>query len=117
MIFRNPRALAFLLLAIGTGLVGYHGEKWYRLPHWSEGEIAQSVELNLQIDLARRGPHLQPTGERLEALRRSIRQEVEAEIRREREEPERWIGLGLVLLVLGSGQLVYALTHRPNPPG
>lgn len=112
MLFRNPRGLGFLLLAIGLGLIAYYGEQWYRLPTWSEGEIEQSVELNLQMDLARRGPHLQPAGERLEQLRRSIRQEVESEIRRDREGLEKWMGLGLVLLVLGAGQLVYARTHR-----
>jgi hypothetical protein len=113
MLFRNPRALAFLLLSAGIGLVGWYGQQWYVLPEWSEGEIEQSVELNLQIDLARRGPHLQPTGERLEALRQAVRAEVEAEIRREREDLERWIGLGFVLLVLGVGQLVFVLSRKP----
>jgi hypothetical protein len=104
MLFRNPKALAFLMFAVGIGLLGYFGEQWYRLPKWSEAEIEQSVELNLAIDLNRMGPHLRPTGEKLERLRGIIRAEVEGEIRREREQLERWMGAGLLLLVLGAGQ-------------
>ena len=106
MLLRNPRAFAFLLAAIGIGLLAYYGEQRWRLPQWSEAEIEQSVELNLALELQRRGPHLQPTGERLEQLRATLRGEVEAEIRRERGEVERWIGLGLLLVVLGAGQWV-----------
>lgn len=112
MIFRNPRAMAFVLIAFGLGLTAWYGEQWYRLPQWSEAEIAQSVELNLSLDLQRLGPHLQPTGERLAELRGRVRAEVEAEIGRERHEIERWLGLGLVLIVLGAGQLVFSLTQR-----
>jgi uncharacterized protein HemX len=104
MLPRNPRAFGLVLAAIGLGVVLWYGEQRARLPQWSEAEIAQSVELNLQLDLQRRGPHLQPSEERLEALRRTLRAEVEAEIRREREQLDRWIGAGLLLLVFGAGQ-------------
>ena len=103
MLFRNPRFFAFLLVAIGLGLLGYYGEQRWRLPKWSDAEIAQSVELNLALDLQHRGPHLQPSGEKLEELRATIRAEVEAEIRRERETPERWMGVGAILCMLGAG--------------
>ena len=104
MLLRNPRAFAFVLAAVGVGLVAWYGEQRWRLPAWSEAEVEQSVELNLALELQRRGPHLQPAGARLEQLRRDLRAEVEAEIRRERAEPERWIGLGLLLIVLAAGQ-------------
>lgn len=104
MLLRNPRAFAFLLAAIGVGLVTYHGEQRWNLPQWSEGEILQSVELNLALELQRRGPLLQPAPERLDELRRTLRAEIEGEIRRDRQALERWIGLGLVLVVLGLGQ-------------
>ena len=103
MLLRNPRALAFLLAALGLGVAAWYGEQRWRLPAWSEAEIEQSVELNLAVELQRRGPHLQPAPERLEHLRQTLRTEVEAEIRREREQLERWIGFGLVLTVLGLG--------------
>jgi hypothetical protein len=112
MLLRNPRAFAFVLLAAGLGLLGWYGDQWYRLPQWSEAEIEQSVELNLSLDLQRRGPHLQPTGDKLDALRTAIRAEVQGEILRDRQEIERWLGLGLVLCVLGTGQLVFSLSRR-----
>lgn len=112
MLFRNPRAMAFTLIAFGIGLCAYYGEQWYRLPQWSEADIEQSVELNFQLDLQRLGPHLRPSEEKRAELRRMIRLEVEAEIRRERETLERWMGLGAVLCVLGAGQLVFALGMR-----
>lgn len=105
---RNPRLFAFLLISVGAVVAGWYGERLWRLPAWSEAEIEQSVELNLALDLNRRGPHLQPDQARLDALRASIRAEVEAEVRREREELERWMALGLVLVVLGAGQFVFS---------
>ena len=115
MLFRNPRLLAFLLVAAGIGFAGYYGEQRWRLPAWSEAEIEQSVELNLAVELQRRGPHLQPAPERLEQLRRSLRAEVEAEIRHDREQLERWIGLGLVLTVLGLGLWAREALARLTP--
>ena len=117
MLLRNPLFFAFLLVAAGLGLLGYYGEQRYRLPEWSEAEIEQSVDLNLALELQRRGPHLQPTGERLEALRHTLRAEVEAEIRQDRRELERWIGLGALLVVFGLGQwIVMTVSKRPVGP-
>lgn len=114
MLFRNPQALPFLLVGIGLGLLGYYGEDWYRLPAWTEQDIEESVELNLAIDLQRMGPHLRPEGEKLERLREMVRAEVKGEIAGERRRLERWMGLGLILTVLGAGQLV-RLALRPRP--
>jgi hypothetical protein len=115
MLQRNSRAFAFLMAAIGVGLVAYYGEQRWRMPEWSEAEIAQSVELNLAVELQRRGPHLQPAGERLETLRRTLRAEVEAAIRRDRQALDRWIGCGGLLIVFGLSQwLVDALKRRPS---
>lgn len=116
MLLRNPRAFAATLAAIGVGLVAWYGDQWWRLPEWSEAEIEQSVELNLAIELQRRGPHLQPTGERLDELRRTLRAEVEAEIRRDRAGPERGLGIGLLLIVLGGGQWLAGVLQRRTPP-
>lgn len=116
MLLRNPRAFAFLLIAVGVGLVAWYGEQRWRLPEWNETEIEQSVELNLALELQRRGPHLQPSGERLDHLRSTLRAEIEAEIRRDRAEPERWIGLGLLLIVVGAGHwFADAMRRRPPP--
>jgi hypothetical protein len=115
MLFRNPNLLAFLLAAVGFGLAAFYGEQLWRLPAWSEAEIAQSVELNLELEKQHRGPHLQPDGARLEQLRATLRAEVEAEIRRDRQELERWIGLGMVMMVLGLGQWLRSRIDPPRP--
>ncbi|MES0874615.1 hypothetical protein [Sinimarinibacterium thermocellulolyticum] len=98
------RSLTALLLSIGLGLTIYYGHEWWRLPEYSDADIDASVELNLHMELQRRGPHLQPDAENLERLRRLIRAEVQAEIRRERETIQRRFGIGLIALVLGLGQ-------------
>ncbi len=103
MLFRDPRVLAFVLVATGIGLLGWYGQQWYELPQWSPAEIEQSVELNLALELKQRGPLLQPTAERLEQLRSMIRAEVEGRIRRERRDLERWMAAGLTLILLGTG--------------
>lgn len=104
----RPRfaSLPALMLALGLGLVSYYGIEWYELPEYSEAEIEASTELNLQLDLQRRGPHLQPDAARLEALRKTVRAEVETEIRKERETVQLRFGVGLIALVVGLGHLL-----------
>jgi len=110
--FRDPRALAFVLLASGIGVLGWFGPQWYQRPKWSRAEIDQSVELNLAIELKQRGPLLQPTGDRLEQLRSLIRTEVEGQIRRERREVERWLGAGFLLSLFGVSAWLRARAAR-----
>lgn len=116
MLFRNPLLFAFALAAIGLGLIAWYGEQLWRLPAWTESEIDQSVELNLALELQRRGPHLQPQGEKLDTLRQTLRAEVEAEIRGERRKLERWIGFGALLLVFGLGQWATGALKRRTTP-
>ncbi len=101
MLTRNPRIFSALAVSVGIGLCGYYGLQWYELPKWSEAEIEQSVQLNLQMDLQRMGPLLQPKNERLEELRRLVRAEVETEIRNERIAVQRGLLAGFVALALG----------------
>src|SRR6476659_9511235 len=103
MPFRDPRVLAFVLIAIGGWLVIWYGEQWYSLPRPSPTDIEDTVDLRLETELKQRGPLLQPTPERLQQLRGTIHAEVEGQIGRERRDLERWIGGGLVLTVLGLG--------------
>jgi hypothetical protein len=99
------RSLTALLLSIGLGLTIYYGQQWWQLPEYNDADIGASVELNLHLELQQRGPHLQPDAAGIERLREMIRQEVETEIRREREKIQLRFGIGLIALVLGGGQL------------
>ncbi|HEY0973338.1 MAG TPA: hypothetical protein VGE57_02450 [Solimonas sp.] len=98
--------LTYLALAIGVGLTAYYGQAWYELQDYSEADIEASTELNLRMDLQRRGPHLQPDADKLEQLRTQVRAEVEGEINRERETIQSRFAIGLIALVVGLGQLL-----------
>jgi hypothetical protein len=107
----RPRVNLFHIVAVaGLSLSGYYGYAWTQLPTYSEAEIEESVELNLAIDLSRRGHHLQPDAAGLERLREQVRAEVSADITRARDTVQRRFGIGLLLLVVGGGRL---LTQRP----
>ncbi len=113
---RRPliNSLPSVLLVVGVGLCGYYGLAWYQLPVYNEADLVASTELNLQIDLQRRGQNLQPDAEGLERMRSQVRAEVEAEIGRERETIERRFGIGLIALVVGIGHVVFGrMTRRP----
>ena len=108
--------LVFLLAAGGFGLCGYAGLQWYELPRYSEEEIKASTELNLQLDLARKGGTAQSSSEQLEKLRQQERAEIEMEIRSGKEQVITWLAIGLALLVLCGGQMVMSrlLPRRPS---
>lgn len=110
MLSRNPKIFSALAISVGIGLCGYYGLQWYELPRWSEAELAQSVELNLTLDLKRMGPLLQPRAERLEALRQIVRSEVETEIHSELRGIQRGLVAGFVAFVLG-----FAFSGRTRP--
>ena len=99
--------LSFLLLAGGIGLCGYGGLQWYELPHYSEGDLKASTELNLQLDLARQGVRTSPPAEQLEKLRGQVRTEIEEEINPGKERSMSWLAVGLAMLVVATGQLVF----------
>lgn len=110
-----PRPMSTIpafMIALGLGLIGYYGIEWYQLPKYSPSDIDVSAELNLRLDLQRRGPHLQPQGEELERLRRMVHAEVEGEIRQEQQQVQTRFGIGLVSLIFGIGQFMFAAMLR-----
>jgi len=115
MLSRDPKTLAIILIAAGIGLCLWFGEEWYSLPQWSEAEIQQSADLNVAMDVQRMSPQLAPTGERLEQLRRTVRAEVASEIKREHEKPLRWVAGGLMLIVAGLSNLLFATLVARKP--
>lgn len=108
MLRRPGLSLTALIAAIGIGLTAYYGEAWWKLPVYTEADIEASTELNLALDLERRGPHLQPDAENLERLREQVRAEVEADIRQQRETVQLRFGIGLMCLVVALGQALSA---------
>jgi hypothetical protein len=104
---RRPfTSLPWILIATGIGVAGWYGQKWYEAPRYSEAEIDASVELNLAIDLQRRGPALQPDEAGLARMRRDERDEVTADVDAERRNDEAGVGAGLIMIVAGLGNLV-----------
>lgn len=105
----KPRfaALPAMLFAVGLGLTFYYGDLWWRLPAYSAAEIEQSAELNLMLDLHRRGSAATQAMDEsaLAALREQMRAEVTTEITRERRELQRGFATGVVLALLGLVQL------------
>lgn len=106
MPFRDPRMISALLFAAGLGMAMWYGVAWYEIPAWSQAEIEQSVELNLAMDLSRRGALRQPDVEALARLRAQVRAEVEAEIDRERRAVQAPFAIGLLLSVATFGHLL-----------
>jgi hypothetical protein len=102
---RSPRTFTALLLSLGVGLCSYYGYEWWQLPEYSEADIETSVDLNLQLELQQRGPHLRPDEAGTARLRELIHREITAELTQQRERIELRFGVGLVALVLGLGQL------------
>lgn len=105
---RSPRTFTTMLLALGVGLCSYYGYEWRQLPEYSEADIETSVELNLQLELQQRGPHLRPDETGTARLRDLIHREITAEVTQQREKIELRFGVGLIALVLGLGQVAAA---------
>ncbi|MFT4047890.1 MAG: hypothetical protein QM661_14520 [Solimonas sp.] len=102
---RRPRtAFPFMLLAIGIGLSAYYGWQWTRLPTYSDADLDASVELNAQLEL--QAHQAQATPEGLSRLRAQTRQDLLADIARERHEVETGLSAGLIALVAGLGHLL-----------
>lgn len=110
----RPRlhALPIIAVALGLGLSAYYGERWYQLPQYTEQDLQASVELNLAMDLERRGPQLQPVPAERERLRQQIRQEIDADIARERREVTQGFAVAMLMLLFGSGYLALRLRGR-----
>ncbi|MDM4769997.1 hypothetical protein [Solimonas sp. SE-A11] len=110
----RPRlhALPIIAVTLGLGLGAYHGERWYKLPRYTEQDLQASVELNLAMDLERRGPTLQPSVEDRERLRNQIRQEIDADIARERREVKQGFAGAMLMLLFGGGYLALRSRSR-----
>lgn len=110
----KPRltALPAVLFLVGLGLSLHYGHAWWRLPVYSEDDIAASVELNLAMDLQRgRSLAAAPDSAALSGLRRQLEQELRSEIKKERLEVMQAFAGSLGALALSIGQM-YWLRRR-----
>ena len=106
---RRAPFFPLLVFSAGLGLTLYFGNQYYNLPHYSEADIDASTQLNLQLDLQHRGPNLQPANEaQLSLMRARIRKEITDSIQSQKTRLEQRIGISLIALVVGLGQLVTA---------
>ncbi|MGH8462459.1 MAG: hypothetical protein ACRESS_12695 [Stenotrophobium sp.] len=106
---RRAPILPLLVFSIGLGLTFYFGNQYYNLPKYSDADIDASTQLNLQLDLQRLGPNLAPsTPAALSLMRARLRKEITDSIQAQKSRIEQRIGIGLMALVFGFGQLVSA---------
>ena len=104
---RRPPMLGFFILCVGLGICLYYGMEWYELPTYTEAEIAQSTELNLQLDLQRMGDHLRPQNkDEMELMRAKLRAEITGSIKEQSDEVHLRFSVGLIAIVIGFGQLL-----------
>tara|TARA_R110000787_G_scaffold25373_4_gene71335 strand:- start:8075 stop:8461 length:387 start_codon:yes stop_codon:yes gene_type:complete len=105
-----------LIAAIGLGIAIWFGWDWYHLPRWSEQEIAQSVELNLALDLSRQ-PEVSVSQTEQERMREAIRQDVLDAISKEAELPRGFTMAGLLMTAFGIAQMLIRswLAKKPSP--
>ena len=92
MLMRNPTRLPALLVAVGLAFSAYYGDLLRKFEPRSEEQIRELI----QIEVAK-------------ALVAQIEAEVRAEDRLAKREIEKWLGIGLFVLVIGIGQYVFVL--------
>lgn len=112
---RNPYTIPLMLVAVGGGLVAYHGETLYRYEALSDRQIEAQAQDQLEALEERRGPHLSPIqGERRQALAQRLEAEIRGVHERPKRDAERWFFGGLAMLIIGFGHGV-AVRFRPKP--
>jgi len=106
----KPRlaGLPAALFLTGLGLSLYFGNQWRLLPTYTEADIAQSVELNLAMDLQRQGQTAPGDVARLAALRSTLDMELRAEIAHERQEILKGLAAGAAALMISLMQMIWS---------
>jgi hypothetical protein len=97
----RPTALPIVFTVVGAMLCAHYGERWYRLEPLPPELLAQSVELNYALDLAREAPVTPPDAAEARRRKAAIADELRAEDERARREVAGPLGIGLLMLVFG----------------
>ena len=106
---RNPTRLPALLVAVGLAFSAYYGDLLRKFEPRPEEQIRELIQIEVAKALVARGDHLRPEGDKLLALVAQIESEVRAEDRLAKRQIEKWLGIGLFVLVIGIGQYVFVL--------
>ena len=108
-LMRNPTRLPALLVAVGLAFSAYYGDLLRKFEPRPEEQIRELIQIEVAKALVARGDHLRPEGDKLLALVAQIESEVRAEDRLAKRQIEKWLGIGLFVLVIGIGQYVFVL--------
>lgn len=102
----------WLVAAVGLGLVAYGGYGWYRATQLTPAQLSGSVELNYQLDVARErretGGAFEPSEEWAAQQRAEVRAELEALIKKEKDEAQSWLIAGIGALIFSLGRMFMA---------
>jgi hypothetical protein len=126
MFFGSQRAAWRIWLVIGLGLCLYGYYEWSRIEAPSEEQLAQAVEAQYRIEVARLQEVARQHGQPAEApvslspeweakFRSAIRSERLAPVEKSRKQAQSLLGAGLIFLVLAAGMYVSARQAAKQP--
>lgn len=100
----------WLIVAIGFGLIGYGAYQWFHRTQLSDKQLAGSVELNYQMDIARMRRQdddgkLNISEEWKRKHRAAIREQIQARLQKERDTAQSWMIAGLAALIFSLGRI------------
>ena len=97
------------MIAMGVAMTAFYGDRWRSFEPLPEEQVQEQLQIRLATELVQRGEHMRPEGEKLLRLVNQIETEIRADNLQEKREIERWLGIGLVVLVIGTGQWVFVV--------
>lgn len=109
----------WLIAAIGVGLIIYGGYQWYNLDELNPEQMKSSVELNYRMDIERmraqaEDGELNLSEDWKDKHREAIREELEANMEKERETARSWMLAGLAALIFSLGRIFIVPLFRQD---
>lgn len=100
----------WVIAAVGVGLIGYGAQLWLNRTQLSPQQMAGSVELNYQLDIATMRAHSEDGKLNLsdawkQKHREAIHQELKAQLQKERDTAQSWMLAGLAALIFSMGRI------------
>lgn len=92
---------------MGVAITAYYGDRWRQFEPLPEAQVQEQLQIRLATELVQRGEHMRPQGNKLIRLVNRLEAEIRADNIQEKREIERWLAIGLFVLVIGTGQWVF----------